>query len=194
MGCAQMFSNANSCVKREFVEKLIGNDVNFDGGYGEDSDFGMELTKAGVTVLNNPFAANLHLKPPSGGYRAWGLQAKITGKKRKKQPWELDTPVKRIKPVPSPTVMYGIIKQFTPQQLIEYKHKHFSYYLFDGSKVGFFYRLLRIPYKNLQFRKSVFYARKLMAMDRDINNCFMKFSLIICTYKRPEALLRLLFR
>lgn len=162
VGVTANFSNANSCVKREYVNQLIGNDVNFDGGYGEDSDFGLSLAKIGVTVLFNPFSTNLHLKPPSGGYRFWGTQAKIMGKKRKSQPWELDMPVKRIKPVPSPTIMYGIIKQFTPQQLIEYKQKHFFLYLFKGSKRSFFYRLIRIPYKNIQFKKSVFYARKLM--------------------------------
>lgn len=162
VGNAQSFSNANSCVKKEYVDQLVGNDVNFDGGYGEDSDFGMSLAKIGVVVLHNPFSTNLHLKPPSGGYRFWGSQAKIMGKKRKLQPWELDTPVKWVRPVPSPTIMYGIIKQFTPQQLVEYKYKHFSYYLFDGPKLSFLYRLLRLPYKNIQFKKSIFYARKLM--------------------------------
>lgn len=161
-GATTNFSNANSCVKREYVQQLVGNDVNFDGGYGEDGDFGLSLAKIGVTVMFNPHATNLHLKPPSGGYRWWGAQAKILGKKRKKQPWELDTPVKFIRPVPSPTVMYGIIKQFTPQQLVEYKHKHFSYYLFDGPKKSFLYRLIRLPYKNLQFKKSIFYANKLI--------------------------------
>lgn len=161
-GCAQMFSNANSCVKRTFVNQLVGNDVNFDGGYGEDSDFGLSLSKHGVIVLANPFSVNLHLKPPSGGYRFWGTEAKIVGKKRKVQPWELDNPVKSIKPVPSPTVMYGIIKQFKPEQLIEYRYKYFSYYLFRGSKLAFFYRLLWLPYKNIQFNKSIFYAQKLM--------------------------------
>jgi glycosyltransferase involved in cell wall biosynthesis len=161
-GATTNFSNANSCVKREYVNQLIGNDVNFDGGYGEDGDFGLSLVKIGVTVLFNPHATNLHLKPPSGGYRWWGIQAKIVGKKRKQQPWELDTPVKSIRPIPSPTVMYGIIKQFTPQQLTEYKHKHFSYYLFSGSKISFLYRLIRLPYKNIQFKKSIFYAKKLI--------------------------------
>jgi glycosyltransferase involved in cell wall biosynthesis len=161
-GSTQMFSNANSCVKREFVNQLVGNDINFDGGYGEDSDFGMSLSKIGVTVLANPFSANLHLKPPSGGYRFWGTQAKIIGKKRKSQPWELDIPVKLIRPVPSPTIMYGIIKHYKPEQLIEYKYKHFIYYLFRGSKLTFLYRLLRLPYKNFQFKKSIFYAQKLM--------------------------------
>lgn len=160
-GNAQSFSNANSCVKKEYVDQLVGNDINFDGGYGEDSDFGISLAKIGVIVLHNPFSTNLHLKPPNGGFRFWGSQAKLMGKKRKVQPWELDTPVKWISPVPSPTIMYGIMKQFTPQQLIEYKYKHFIYYLFDGPKVNFLYRLLRLPYKNIQFKKSVFYAQKL---------------------------------
>lgn len=160
-GCTQMFSNANSCVKREFVQQLVGNDINFDGGYGEDSDFGMSLSKIGVTVLANPYAVNLHLKPPSGGYRFWGTQAQIVGKKRKTQPWELDSPVKNIKPVPSPTIMYGILKHYSRKQLVEYKHKHFAYYLFTGSKVAFLYRLFRLPYKNVQFKKSVFYAQEL---------------------------------
>jgi glycosyltransferase involved in cell wall biosynthesis len=162
VGSTQMFSNANSCVKKEYVQQLIGNDVNFDGGYGEDSDFGMSLSKIGVTVLNNPFSVNLHLKPPSGGYRFWGSQARIIGKKRKTQPWELDTPVKRITPVPSPTIMYGILKHYSQEQLNEYKYKHFLFYLLKGSKIGIFYRLLRFPYKNMQFKKSIFYAKKLI--------------------------------
>ena len=78
-----MFSNANSCVKRTHVDQLKGNDINFDGGYGEDTDFGISLIKTGIPVLFNPFSANLHLKPPAGGYRFWGNQAKKLGKKRK---------------------------------------------------------------------------------------------------------------
>ncbi|TDP00857.1 glycosyltransferase family 2 protein [Flavobacterium sp. 245] len=161
VGVTPTFSNANSCVKTEYVRKLIGNDINFDGGYGEDSDFGLSLFKLGQVILYNPFSANLHLKPPVGGYRFWGNQSKILGKKRKIQPWELDTPVRNIRPVPSPTVMYGIVKHFTPQQVLEYKYKHFFLYLFKGSKRGFVYRFFRIPYKNLQFKKSLFYAKRL---------------------------------
>ncbi len=164
VGAALMFSNANSCVKREYVNQLIGNDVNFDGGYGEDSDFGLSLLKKGVVLLSNPYSVNLHLKPPTGGYRFWGAQSNISAKKRKAQPWELDTPVKGMRPVPSPTVMYGIIKQFSPQQLKEYKLKYFFLFLFKGNMKSFFYRLARIPYKNGQFKKSVFYARKLIKL------------------------------
>ncbi|WP_298138955.1 glycosyltransferase family 2 protein [Flavobacterium sp.] len=166
VGASQSYSNANSCVKREHVSKLIGNDINYDGGYGEDSDFGISLTKMGVPVLHNPFSTNLHLKPPVGGYRFWGSQAKIMGKKRKTQPWELDTPVKNIRPVPSPTIMYQIHKQFTPQQLTEYKHKYFITYLFKGNKWSIPLKLIKLPHRLMQFDKSVFYAKKLMQLGK----------------------------
>jgi len=166
VGASQSFSNANSCVKREFVTQVVGNDINYDGGYGEDSDFGITLTKIGVPVLYNPFSTNLHLKPPVGGYRFWGSQAKIMGKKRKTQPWELDTPVKNIRPVPSPTIMYQIHKQFTPQQFVEYKHKYFVMYLFKGSKWSIPLKLIKLPYRMMQFNKSVFYAKKLVQLGK----------------------------
>ncbi len=164
VGAALTFNNANTCVRREHVNNIIGNDINYDGGYGEDSDFGISLLKSGVTLLQNPFSVNLHLKPSSGGYRFWGSQAKILGKKRKQQPWELDTPVKHIRPVPSPTIMYQIHKHFTPEQFEEYKYKYFILHLFKGSKLKFIPKLLKLPYKILQFKRSVFYAKKLIQL------------------------------
>lgn len=159
-GAAQGFNNANSCVKREKVEELIGNDVNFDGGYGEDSDFGYRLIKNGNILMYNPYSINLHLKPPSGGYRVWGLQASVLGKKRKKQAWELDQPVGKIKPVPSPTIVYGILKHFKPTQVKEYKYRYLFLYLTkDLKKLPI--RLLKLPYKIQQFNKALFYAEKL---------------------------------
>jgi glycosyltransferase involved in cell wall biosynthesis len=163
-GAAQIFNNANSCVKREYVEILKGNDINYDGGYGEDGDFGLSLVELGVPVVQNPFATSLHLKPPAGGYRVWGAQAKVIGKTRKKQPWELDTPVKIIRPVPSPTVMYLFYKHYNSRQITEYKYKYFFLFLARGSKSQLIKRLLRVPYKLLQFNKSVFYAKKLLAL------------------------------
>lgn len=163
-GATASFSNANSCVKKEWVEKIIGNDINFDGGYGEDSDFGFRLIKEGVVVMHNPFAVNLHLKPATGGYRWWGTQAKITGKKRKKQPWELDVPVGFIRPVPSPTVLYGIYKHFPLNQVIEYRNKYFFLYLFKGNKIDFITKLIKLPYRLWQFKKAQFYVKKLIAL------------------------------
>ncbi len=164
VGSAQIFSNANSCVKREAVNLLSGNDINYDGGYGEDGDFALSLIRLGIAVLQNPFSVNLHLKPPAGGYRFWGTQAKILGKKRKAQPWELDTPVKQIRPVPSPTLMYQYQKHFRPAQILEYRKKYFAMFLFKGPKLSIVARLFRIPYKQLQFERSVFYAKKLLSL------------------------------
>lgn len=168
VGATQIFSNANSCVRSEYVKQLQGNDINYDGGYGEDADFGISLIKAGAVVLHNPFSVNLHLKPPAGGYRFWGAQARILGKKRKSQPWELDVPVKSVRPVPSPTIMYMILKHFSAQQLIEYRIKYFFLFVSRGPKWLLPYRILRIPYKQLQFNKSLFYAKRLMALGKRV--------------------------
>jgi len=165
-GAAHVMSNSNACVKREYVDLVVGNDINYDGGYGEDNDFGLSLVKAGVMMMQNPYSVNLHLKPPAGGYRIWNKQAKITGKKRKKQPWELDTPVKWVKPVPSPTLMYYFHKQFGQELVSEYRHKYFFIFLFKGPIKSFPLRLLRYPYKQIQFNKSIFYAKKLMALGK----------------------------
>jgi len=153
VGVSPTFSNANSCVKRTLVNELIGNDVNFDGGYGEDADFGLRIIKKGEVLIHNPFSPNLHLKPPVGGYRFWGNQSKIIGKTRKLQPWELDEPVKYFRPIPSPTITYGILKHFKPLQVKEWRIKHIFIYLFKGDKKTFLWRLLLLPYKQLQFNK-----------------------------------------
>ena len=166
VGAAQSFSNANSCVSRSVVDVLIGNDINYDGGYGEDGDFGLSIAKLGVTVLHNPFAVNLHLKPPIGGYRFWGQQAGLKGKKRKKQPWELDTPVKWIVPKPSPTIMYQLFKHFDERQRKEYKIKYFVFYFTKAKIIELPLRLLKFPLKILQFNRSVFYAKKLIALGK----------------------------
>ncbi len=163
-GCAQLMSNSNAFVSRRAVESIGGNDINYDGGYGEDNDFGFSIAKTGVLFLQNPYSANLHLKPPAGGYRVWGNQAKKTGKKRKAQPWELDTPVRSIRPVPSPTLMYYYQKHFGPEITREYRHKYFFLYLFKNGWRGILGRIVRFPYRQLQFNRSLFYAKKLMAL------------------------------
>tara|TARA_R110001592_G_scaffold86236_1_gene254575 strand:+ start:2839 stop:4377 length:1539 start_codon:yes stop_codon:yes gene_type:complete len=166
VGAAQSFSNANSCVSRRVVNLLVGNDINYDGGYGEDSDFGLSITKLGITVLHNPFSVNLHLKPPTGGYRFWGQQAGVKGKKRKQQPWELDTPVKWIVPTPSPTIMYQLFKHFDERQRKEYKIKYFVFYFTKAKLIELPLRILKFPLRILQFNKSVFYSKKLIALGK----------------------------
>lgn len=164
VGITSSFNNANSCVLKKHVVALGGNDINYDGGYGEDGDFGLSLVKSGVTVMYNPFSRNLHLKPISGGYRWWGAQAKVMGKQRKKQPWELDTPVGLIRPVPSPTIMYQILKHFDKEAQKEYKIKYFLYHFIKGKKIDIPMKLLLLPLKIMQYNKSIFYASKLMQL------------------------------
>jgi len=162
VGVSSMFSNANSCVRRDVIEELKGNDVNFDGGYGEDADFGLSILKKGEILLHNPFSPNLHLKPPLGGYRWWGAEAKKKGKVRKTQPWELNNPVKKIVPKPSPTITYGVLKHFSEEQIKEWRVKHFFLFLFKNNIKQFPLRLLQLPYKQLQFSKSLQYAKALI--------------------------------
>lgn len=166
VGAAQSFSNANSCVSKRVVDRLEGNDINYDGGYGEDSDFGLSITKMGVTVLHNPYSVNLHLKPSAGGYRFWGNQSKILGKKRKSQPWELDVPVKWLRPIPSPTIMYQFYKHNTKIQRKEYKIKYFVFYFSKARIISWPILLLKLPIRLLQFKKSEFYAKRLSVIGK----------------------------
>ncbi|SEP54934.1 glycosyltransferase family 2 protein [Flavobacterium urocaniciphilum] len=157
-GVSFNYSNANSCVSRAVLNVLKDNDVNFDGGYGEDTDFGLRILKNGFVLLHNPFSANLHLKPAQGGYRFWGNQAK----KRKAMPWEGDFPVKNIFPIPSPTISYYNLKHYDKKALKEYKIKHFLLYLGSGSISDRVLKFITLPKKFMQYEKSIFYAKKLI--------------------------------
>ncbi len=161
VGVSQSFNNANSCVKKEWIDKIGFNDINFDGGYGEDSDYGIRLVKAGATVLYNPYSVNLHLKPPQGGYRFWGAQSKVKGKARKKQPWELDRPVGDILPVPSPTISYFNVKHHTPEQVEEYRHILMFKKATKRGFGGFLNVLRNKKYMDKQFDESLIYANAL---------------------------------
>ncbi len=115
-GLDAKFNTANSCVRRDWAEMCVGNDLNFEGGYGEDRDFGFRIRKAGGVVMANPFAANLHLKPPGGGFRWWGTIMRA----RKRAPWEVNRQVGWIRPKPVPTTVYGMIKSMTGGQFREW--------------------------------------------------------------------------
>jgi len=78
----------------------------------------------------------------------------------------LDTPVKWITPKPSPTIMYQLHKHFTKRQRLEYKMKYFVYYFSRAKLVQLPLRLLKLPMRLIQFNKSEFYAKKLMALGK----------------------------
>ncbi|MGB3591723.1 MAG: glycosyltransferase [Nonlabens sp.] len=163
-GVSQSFNNANSCVRRKWIDKIGFNDVNYDGGYGEDNDYGLRLAKAGATVLYNPYSVNLHLKPPVGGYRFWGSQAKVTGKKRKKQPWELDDPVTDVVPVPSPTMKYFQLKHFTPEQNEEFREIYFIKQATKNGAAGMLHMMRNKSYRKKQYAESMKYAKALLKL------------------------------
>ena len=160
-GVSQSFNNANSCVRREWIDKIGFNDINFDGGYGEDSDYGLRLVKAGAVLMYNPFSVNLHLKPAKGGYRFWGAESKKVGITRKKQPWEGDRPVTNILPVPSPTISYFNLKHFTEEQRREYRKIYFLKKFTKNGVRGCWNALKNYSHHRKQFEESIQYARDL---------------------------------
>lgn len=176
VGVSENFNNANSCVRREWVNNCVGNDVNFDGGYGDDGDFGHCLIERGGVVLYNPYATNLHLKPPAGGFRWWGTQASLKGELRKRQPWELKRRVGRISPRPGPTIMYSFLKHYTEDQVREWLYVYLlrwwvsnegvsngSGKIQKGRRIALLLtRVLGTPYKLLRIRVSYRFAKDLI--------------------------------
>lgn len=119
-------------------------DTSFENGFGEDSDFGMQIRKLGVDVIYLPVPEIVHFKAPVGGFRY-----------KKKFLWDGEVLV----PKPSPTVFLFFLKHKSNIQLCSYK-----LFLFLG-----YYRNqnVRNPFKYyFQFKKqwklSQKYAIKLM--------------------------------
>ncbi|TDE46033.1 glycosyltransferase [Flavobacterium rhamnosiphilum] len=101
-----------------FVATEVLNNCNFnmgyEFGYGEDSDFGMQLRNQGCDVLYLPEPEIIHLKAPIGGFRTKPILQ-----------WQMES----IQPKPSPTVMLYIISHNSKEQLKGYKTTlFFKYY------------------------------------------------------------------
>ncbi|NJB81747.1 glycosyltransferase family 2 protein [Wenyingzhuangia aestuarii] len=113
-------------------------------GYGEDTDFGMQLKNKGCDIIYLPYVKMLHLKAPIGGFRA------------KFSPmWQNDA----IQPKPSPTVMAYNLKHLTPEQLKGYKTLLFiKFYKKQSIKNPFLY----IKTMNLKWKQSVYWATKMI--------------------------------
>lgn len=117
--------------------------LGFEFGYGEDSDFGMQLRNQGHDVLFLPEPSILHLKAPVGGFRTKPLLR-----------WHAET----IQPKPSPTVMLYLISHNTKQQILGYKTVlFFKYYKHQNSRNPFQY----FTFFNKQWNQSVFWANQL---------------------------------
>ncbi len=88
------------------VLKDIRFDMAFEHGYGEDTDFGMQLRNIGCDILYVPHVQMRHLKAPVGGFRTKFIHV-----------WDNDS----IQPKPSPTVMLYKLKYNSEQQILGYK-------------------------------------------------------------------------
>ena len=100
-----IFGSGNSFVKNSCL-KNVRFDKALEFGYGEDTDFGMQLRNQGFDVIYFSDLKITHLKAPMGGFR---IQ---TPKK-----WDAD----KIQPKPSPTILYVLQKHYTREQLKSYK-------------------------------------------------------------------------
>ena len=137
------FGSGCSFVKTSAV-KTIRFDLALEHGFGEDADFGMQLRKAGVDVLYNPFLKLIHLKAPSGGFR-----------KAIEKPWDEENPA----PKPEPTVLASLLKHATPAQVKGYKTLLFiKFYRLQNIKNPFSY----IRQMRKRWEVSLVWAKKLL--------------------------------
>jgi len=101
----ESFGSGCSMVHRDVFTKCSF-DRALEHGYGEDSDYGMQIRNAGYDVIYAPQIQIKHLKAPVGGFR-----------KPVKMPW-VNEP---LSPRPSPQIMYYRLKNTTVEQLRGYK-------------------------------------------------------------------------
>ena len=111
------------------VKDLKFNEV-YEFGFGEDTDFGMQIRNKGYDVIYLPEPSITHLKAPMGGFRTKPVLE-----------WHSET----ITPKPSPTVMLFLLMHKTKQQLYGYKTiLFFKYYKVQSIKNPFaYYRMFQ---------------------------------------------------
>ena len=118
-------------------------DSSLEFGYGEDTEFGLQLRNEGIDIVFTPYPEILHLKAPIGGFRTKPVLR-----------WHKET----IQPKPSPTIMYVKQKHDTQEQIFGYKTVlFFKFYKMQNSRNPFIY--LRKMKK--QWDRSVFWANQL---------------------------------
>lgn len=100
-----IFGSGNAFLLSEVIKDIKFNMI-LEFGYGEDTEFGLQLRNKGVDVIYFPNLSIIHLKAPFGGFRT-----------KFSHPWEHE----KIVPVPSPTVMFVKQKFYTKSQLLGYK-------------------------------------------------------------------------
>lgn len=102
---AAIFGTAQAFVRSKSV-KTARFDPGFEFGYGEDTDFGVQLRNLGFDVIHVPSPSIAHLKAPMGGFRFKPVLK-----------WSADP----VQPKPSPTIMLHYLRNATIFQVKGYK-------------------------------------------------------------------------
>jgi glycosyltransferase involved in cell wall biosynthesis len=136
------FGSGCSIVNKEALYGCVFSE-SYEHGFGEDSDFGIQLRNKGVDVIYLPEPAILHLKAPIGGFRT-----------KPKLLWQEEA----IQPKPSPTIMLFQLLHKTKEQQWGYKTTLFlKYYKKQSIKNPFKYFR---TFKN-QWSQSLKYANQI---------------------------------
>lgn len=141
-----IFGSGCSMVKKANLSGMEF-DKSLEFGYGEDTDFGLQLRNLGVDIIYLPEPTILHLKAPIGGFRI-----------KPTFPWSAET----IQPKPSPSIMYLKLKHSTEEQLLGYKLVFFLKMLNGKSilKLGSL-----VSSFNKKWDRSLYWAKKLNGYD-----------------------------
>ena len=120
-------------------------------GYGEDTDFGLQLRAQGADIIYHPEIKITHLKAERGGFRT------VT-----KLPWENE----KLLPKPSPTMMVLIKKHYSEEMIRGYKAGLFlKYYSRQKIKNPFAY----IKTMRRRWKVSEQWAKKLVDLSIENN-------------------------
>lgn len=138
------FGSGTSIVKSSFANKCrFGEQYEF--GYGEDADFGMQLRNLGCDIIYHPELEITHLKAPVGGFR-------------RKPILEWEKEIRQSKP--SPTIMYLAKKYYTEKQIKGFK---ISLFLKFYPKQEIKNPLSYVNDMEKRWRRSEYWAELLMA-------------------------------
>ncbi|PWA09950.1 glycosyltransferase family 2 protein [Flavobacterium laiguense] len=134
-----IFGSGNSFLKTELLKQVSFNE-SLEFGYGEDTDFGLQLRNLGIDIIYFPNLNILHLKAPMGGFR---IKPTFV--------WSNE----KIQPKPSPTIMYVKQKYNVREQVMGYKTTlFFKFFKFQTIKNPFRYLI----YYKKQWKKSVYWV------------------------------------
>jgi GT2 family glycosyltransferase len=140
------FGSGCSFVQTEIL-KNCSFKMGYEFGFGEDTDFGMQIRNQGYDILYLPDPQILHLKAGVGGFRSLPI---------------LQWYSEKVQPKPSPTVMLYKVQHDTLSQILGYKTTlFFKYYCVQNIKNPIRYYF----YFQKQWKQSELWANRLMLVE-----------------------------